>query len=126
MIDMTLRDIADAVGGELHDVDDPEVRVTGTVEFDSRRIGPGGLFLALPGEHADGHDYAADWIEVPDNDAFENGFKTQWEEFIRHVVDDGPNRFDFLAGARGVLLAEKGLASSESGCRVELPVVSIG
>ncbi|WP_040790116.1 UDP-N-acetylmuramoyl-tripeptide--D-alanyl-D-alanine ligase [Nocardia paucivorans] len=59
MIDMTLRDIADAVGGELHDVDDPEVRVTGTVEFDSRRIGPGGLFLALPGEHADGHDYAA-------------------------------------------------------------------
>ncbi|RNE56527.1 Gfo/Idh/MocA family protein [Cryobacterium tepidiphilum] len=74
----------------------------------------------------DGHDYAADWIEVPENDVFENGFKTQWEEFIRHVVDDGPNRFDFLAGARGVLLAEKGLASSESGCRVELPVVSIG
>jgi predicted dehydrogenase len=73
----------------------------------------------------DGHDYASDWIEVPDNDVFENGFKTQWEEFIRHVVDDGPNRFDFLAGAHGVLLAEKGLASSESGCRVELPVVSI-
>ncbi len=24
-------------------------RVTGTVEFDSRAIGPGGLFLALPG-----------------------------------------------------------------------------
>lgn len=64
MIDMTLRDIADVVGGELHDVDDPEVRVTGTVEFDSRRIGPGGLFLALPGERADGHDYAAAAIEA--------------------------------------------------------------
>ncbi len=29
------------------------------VEFDSRAIGPGGLFLALPGERADGHDFAA-------------------------------------------------------------------
>lgn len=64
MIDITLRDLADVVGGELHDVDDPEVRVTGTVEFDSRRIVPGGLFLALPGEHADGHHYAAAAIEA--------------------------------------------------------------
>jgi UDP-N-acetylmuramoyl-tripeptide--D-alanyl-D-alanine ligase len=29
------------------------------VEFDSRAIGPGGLFLALPGARADGHDFAA-------------------------------------------------------------------
>ncbi|WP_252366437.1 Mur ligase domain-containing protein, partial [Mycobacterium tuberculosis] len=27
------------------------------VEFDSRAIGPGGLFLALPGARADGHDH---------------------------------------------------------------------
>ena len=33
--------------------------VTGTVEFDSRKVTPGGLFLALPGERVDGHDYAA-------------------------------------------------------------------
>ncbi|WP_054812149.1 UDP-N-acetylmuramoyl-tripeptide--D-alanyl-D-alanine ligase [Nocardia arizonensis] len=59
MIEMTLREIADAVGGTLHDVPDPEVRVTGSVEFDSRRIGSGGLFLALPGARADGHDFAA-------------------------------------------------------------------
>ncbi|MFG3621079.1 UDP-N-acetylmuramoyl-tripeptide--D-alanyl-D-alanine ligase [Nocardia sp. NPDC047654] len=58
MIEMTLRDIADVVGGTLHDVADPEVRVTGAVEFDSRRIGSGDLFLALPGERSDGHDYA--------------------------------------------------------------------
>ncbi|MBH0780108.1 UDP-N-acetylmuramoyl-tripeptide--D-alanyl-D-alanine ligase [Nocardia bovistercoris] len=58
MIEMTLREIADVVGGTLHDVPDPEVRVTGSVEFDSRRVGPGGLFLALPGERADGHDFA--------------------------------------------------------------------
>lgn len=64
MIEMTLRDIAEVVGGQLHDIGDPEVRVTGSVEFDSRRIGPGDIFLALPGEHADGHDYAAAAVEA--------------------------------------------------------------
>ena len=33
--------------------------MTGAVTVDSRRAGPGGLFVALPGEHVDGHDYAA-------------------------------------------------------------------
>ena len=47
-------------------------------------------------------------MEVPDNDEVENGFKTQWEQFIRHVVEDAPHEFDFLAGARGVQLAEAG------------------
>ncbi|NKY36633.1 UDP-N-acetylmuramoyl-tripeptide--D-alanyl-D-alanine ligase [Nocardia speluncae] len=54
-----MREIAEIVGGELHDVDDPEAMVTGSVEFDSRRIGSGGLFIALPGEQVDGHDFAA-------------------------------------------------------------------
>ena len=73
----------------------------------------------------DTHDYAADWHEVPDNQVFENGFKVQWEEFIRHVVEDAPFPYDFLSGARGVLLAEKGLESSRTGARVELPQVSV-
>ena len=38
-------------------------RVTGTVEFDSRSVGPGGLFLALPGARSDGHDFAAAAVE---------------------------------------------------------------
>ncbi|WP_067565025.1 UDP-N-acetylmuramoyl-tripeptide--D-alanyl-D-alanine ligase [Nocardia acidivorans] len=59
MIEMTLREIAEIVGGTLHDVPDPDTTVTGAAEFDSRRITPGDLFLALPGEHADGHDFAA-------------------------------------------------------------------
>jgi predicted dehydrogenase len=70
---------------------------------------------------ADTHAYGADWMELPENDAFENGFKTQWEQFIRHVVDDEPHEYDFLAGARGVRLAEAGLTSSRTGARVELP-----
>jgi UDP-N-acetylmuramoyl-tripeptide--D-alanyl-D-alanine ligase len=62
VIDLTLAQIADIVGGELADVsttDAESIRVTGTVEFDSRALSPGGLFLALPGARSDGHDFAA-------------------------------------------------------------------
>ncbi|MBW0012780.1 UDP-N-acetylmuramoyl-tripeptide--D-alanyl-D-alanine ligase, partial [Mycobacterium sp.] len=62
MIDLTVAEIAEIVGGTLADVSPQtaaELRVTGTVEFDSRAVGPGGLFLALPGARADGHDHAA-------------------------------------------------------------------
>ncbi|HEX9178105.1 MAG TPA: UDP-N-acetylmuramoyl-tripeptide--D-alanyl-D-alanine ligase [Mycobacterium sp.] len=61
MIDLTVAQIAEIVGGELADVsatDAARLHVTGTVEFDSRKITPGGLFLALPGARADGHDHA--------------------------------------------------------------------
>jgi predicted dehydrogenase len=61
------------------------------------------------------------WTEVPDNAEFENGFRAQWEQFIRHVVEDGPHPYDFLAGARGMQLAEAGLESSAEGRRIELP-----
>ncbi len=64
MIPMTLERIAEVVGGTLYDADDPSAEVTGTVEFDSRKIGPGGLFLALPGARSDGHDHAAAAIEA--------------------------------------------------------------
>ncbi|WP_104179252.1 Gfo/Idh/MocA family protein [Arthrobacter sp. B0490] len=68
----------------------------------------------------DSHDYDADWIDVPTNEVFENGFKTQWEDFLRHVLEDAPHPYDFLAGARGMYLAEQGLESSRSGRRLEL------
>ncbi|MBY6362371.1 UDP-N-acetylmuramoyl-tripeptide--D-alanyl-D-alanine ligase [Rhodococcoides corynebacterioides] len=59
---LSIGEIAEIVGGTLHDVPDPDVRVTGTVEFDSRKVTPGGVFLALPGERVDGHDHAADAV----------------------------------------------------------------
>ncbi|HZB48071.1 MAG TPA: UDP-N-acetylmuramoyl-tripeptide--D-alanyl-D-alanine ligase, partial [Mycobacteriales bacterium] len=59
MIPLTLAEVAAAVGGTLADVPDPGVRVTGDVELDSRRIAPGGLFVALAGERVDGHEHAA-------------------------------------------------------------------
>lgn len=61
MIQLNLAEIANAVRGRLYDAD-PATLVTGTVEYDSRRVTPGGLFLALPGEQVDGHDFAADAV----------------------------------------------------------------
>ncbi|MER5319123.1 Gfo/Idh/MocA family protein [Streptosporangium roseum] len=60
------------------------------------------------------------WQEVPDNADFDNGFKIQWEMFVRHVIEDAPFPHDFASGARGVRLAELGLRSSAEGRR--LPV----
>ncbi|MCW2945244.1 MAG: oxidoreductase [Actinoallomurus sp.] len=71
------------------------------------------------------HSFRDDWQPVPDNDVFDNGFKTQWELFVRHVVEDAPFPYDFLAGARGVQLAELGLCSSAEGRRVELPEIDL-
>jgi predicted dehydrogenase len=69
--------------------------------------------------------YRDQWQVVPDNGTFDNGFKAQWEEFLRYVVGDGEHRYDFLAGARGVRLAEAGLASSAKGQRIELEEVAL-
>jgi UDP-N-acetylmuramoyl-tripeptide--D-alanyl-D-alanine ligase len=56
MIEMRLADVAAVTGGRLHRATGEE-RVT-AVEFDTRAIAPGGLFVALPGEQVDGHDFA--------------------------------------------------------------------
>ncbi|MGO1054439.1 UDP-N-acetylmuramoyl-tripeptide--D-alanyl-D-alanine ligase [Crossiella sp. CA198] len=63
MIPLSLAEIAAAVGGRLHRTDGSPL-VTGSVEFDSRNLTEGGLFLALPGLKVDGHDYAAAAIQA--------------------------------------------------------------
>ncbi|WEJ58832.1 Gfo/Idh/MocA family oxidoreductase [Devosia sp. FJ2-5-3] len=52
-----------------------------------------------------------DWEEVPDNWPSDNGFKAQWEMFLRHVAEDAPWEYGLEAGAKGVQLAELGLKS---------------
>ncbi|QKG21841.1 Gfo/Idh/MocA family protein [Actinomadura verrucosospora] len=66
-------------------------------------------------------DFRAQWQEIPDNTVFDNGFKTQWEMFLRHVTEDAPFSWDFYAGARGVQLAELGLQAWREGRRIEVP-----
>lgn len=65
------------------------------------------------------------WQDVPANAELDNGFKLQWEEFLRDVVAGRPHRFDLLSAARGVQLAELGLQSSAEGRRLDVPEISL-
>ena len=65
--------------------------------------------------------FRAQWHEVPENEEYDNGFKAQWEMFLRHVGEDAPYTWDLWSGARGVQLAELGLQSAREGRRVEVP-----
>ena len=58
-------------------------------------------------------DFSENWMTVPTNQVLDNGFKVQWEAFLKHVVADGPWKFDLREGAKGVQLAEAGLKSWE-------------
>jgi predicted dehydrogenase len=51
------------------------------------------------------------WEEVPNNITYDNGFKLQWEDFIKHVYAGTPWKHDLVEGAKGVQLAELGLKS---------------
>jgi UDP-N-acetylmuramoyl-tripeptide--D-alanyl-D-alanine ligase len=55
---MTLGEIADITDGTLVNAS-PSLTVTGGVEYDSRKISAGGLFVAFEGEKVDGHGFAA-------------------------------------------------------------------
>ncbi len=58
MIPMSLAQLAEVTGARPDLIGDLRAVVTGPVVIDSRQAGPGSLFAALPGERADGHDYA--------------------------------------------------------------------
>ena len=51
------------------------------------------------------------WQKVPDATTYDNAFKIQWEDFLRHVVCDAPFPWTLREGAKGVQLAELGLQS---------------
>jgi len=57
------------------------------------------------------HDFYADWQKVPENVVYGNGFREQWEMFIRHICEDAPYKYTLLEGAKGVQLAECALQS---------------
>nr|WP_202447141.1 Gfo/Idh/MocA family oxidoreductase [Streptomyces sp. SID5468] len=61
------------------------------------------------------------WQDVPDNGVWDNGFKAQWELFLRHVTLGDPWPWDLLAGARGVHLAALALESSTQARRLPVP-----
>jgi predicted dehydrogenase len=56
-------------------------------------------------------DLFCGWEAVPNNIPYDNAFKIQWEEFLRHVALDEPFRYSLREGAKGVRLAELGMIS---------------
>jgi predicted dehydrogenase len=65
------------------------------------------------------------WEQVPDNQLFENGFKAQWELYLKHVVLDTPFPWDLLEGAKGTQLAELGLQSWKERRWVDVPTIHL-
>jgi predicted dehydrogenase len=70
-------------------------------------------------------DFYADWMTVPTNELFDNGFKIQWEMFLRHVLQNTPFPHGLLEGAKGVQLAEKGIESWETRRWVDVPELRV-
>lgn len=68
-------------------------------------------------------DFQAGWAKVPEQEAFDNAFKAQWELFLKHVVIDTPFPWDLKEGAKGVQLAEKGLESWAKRAWVDVPEI---
>jgi predicted dehydrogenase len=66
-------------------------------------------------------DFFGGWQDVPDTTTYENGFKTQWEHFIRHVVADVPFRWTLREGAKGVQLVECAHVSWQERRWVDVP-----
>ncbi|MFZ0114875.1 MAG: Gfo/Idh/MocA family oxidoreductase, partial [Xanthobacteraceae bacterium] len=66
-------------------------------------------------------DFFETWSEVPGLGSYDNGFKVEWEMFIRHLYDDAPFKWTLLEGAKGVQLAEAGLQSWKKRCWIDVP-----
>ena len=69
--------------------------------------------------------FRSQWQEVPANAELDNGFKLQWEEFLRDVVAGREHRFGLLSAARGVQLAELGLESSEQRRTLDIEEITL-
>ncbi len=56
---MRLEDLARGAGGVLDG--NPDIDVTG-IAYDSRRVAPGDIFVAVQGRRVDGHHYLAEAV----------------------------------------------------------------
>jgi predicted dehydrogenase len=70
-------------------------------------------------------DFRKTWMPVPNNTVYDNGFKTQWEMFIRHVVEDAPYSHTLIEGAKGVQLVECALQSWKERRWVDVPKLAL-
>ncbi|HVD23062.1 MAG TPA: UDP-N-acetylmuramoyl-tripeptide--D-alanyl-D-alanine ligase [Lapillicoccus sp.] len=104
MIPMPLRDVAVLADGSVHPVATGGIVVDGPVVTDSREAGPGSLYVARVGEHADGHAYVG---AAHDRGAVAALTSRVVDELPCVVVDDVQTAFGRLA--RGVVDRATGL-----------------
>lgn len=70
-------------------------------------------------------DFRKTWMTMPDNATYDNGFKAQWEMFIRHVVEGAPYPHTLIEGAKGVQLVECALQSWKERRWVDVPKLTL-
>src|SRR5229473_6588851 len=70
-------------------------------------------------------DFRNTWSEVPDGMTYDNGFKAEWEMFIRHLCEDAPFKWTLVEGAKGVQLAEAGLRSWKERRWIDVPPLKV-
>ncbi len=67
------------------------------------------------------HDFRGDWQEIPETQPYPNGFRRQWEMYIRHVADGAPFPYSLREGAKGLQLVEAAQTSARERRWVDLP-----
>src|SRR5580658_7547864 len=70
-------------------------------------------------------DYLAQWTDIPDNGPLDNGFRVQWELFLRAAATGQPFPWDLTEGAKGVQLALLAQQSSAEGRRLPVPQLTV-
>jgi predicted dehydrogenase len=65
------------------------------------------------------------WQPVPETQPYDNGFKLQWEAFIRHLAEGAPYKWDLLEGAKGVQLVECALRSWKERRWIDVPELKV-
>jgi predicted dehydrogenase len=65
------------------------------------------------------------WQEVPGLGVYDNGFKTEWEMFIRHLYEDAPFKWTLLEGAKGLQLVEAAHKSWKERRWIDIPALKV-
>jgi predicted dehydrogenase len=65
------------------------------------------------------------WSEVPGLGNYDNGFKTEWEMFIRHLYDGTPFKWNLLEGAKGLQLVEAAHKSWKERRWIDVPALKV-
>ncbi|PAD20103.1 Gfo/Idh/MocA family protein [Terribacillus saccharophilus] len=70
-------------------------------------------------------DFRSQWEALPENRTYDNGFKIQWELFLKHVEEDAAFPWDLLEGAKGTQLSDLGLEAWREKKWVTVPSLEV-